>query len=62
MVGDFQQAIFREPADLARYPELHDRLIEIASRKNSSSRSPSGSIEAQLDFVNATFPDILNNC
>ena len=28
MVGDFQQSIYRDPADLARYRVLHDRLIE----------------------------------
>ena len=28
MVGDFQQSIYRDPADLARYRVLHERLIE----------------------------------
>ena len=62
MVGDFQQSIYRDPADLARYRVLHDRLIEDGVAEELKFSVTFRLDQAQLDFVNATFPEILNNC
>jgi ATP-dependent exoDNAse (exonuclease V) beta subunit len=61
MVGDFQQSIYRDRADLNNYRAIHQALV---------SDDPAAELEfsvtfrldqRQLDFVNATFCDILNN-
>ena len=62
MVGDFQQSIYRDPADLARYRELHDLLIEDRVAEELRFSVTFRLDQAQLNFVNATFPRILNNC
>jgi ATP-dependent helicase/nuclease subunit A len=62
MVGDFQQAIYRDPADLARYRELHDLLVEDRVAEEVRFSVTFRLDQAQLDFVNSTFPEILNNC
>jgi hypothetical protein len=60
--GRFRQSIYRDPADLARYRELHDRLIEDRVAEELKFSVTFRLDQAQLDFVNATFPEILNNC
>jgi hypothetical protein len=61
MVGDFQQAIFGDLADLARYRELHELLMEEGAAEELKFSVTFRLDQAQLDFVNATFPEILNN-
>jgi ATP-dependent exoDNAse (exonuclease V) beta subunit len=61
MVGDFQQAIFGDPADLARYRELHELLIEEGAAEELKFSVTFRLDQAQLNFVNATFPRILAN-
>jgi ATP-dependent exoDNAse (exonuclease V) beta subunit len=61
MVGDFQQSIYRDPADLARYRELHELLVEMHAAEALKFSVTFRLDTAQLDFVNATFGEILNN-
>lgn len=61
MVGDFQQSIYREPADLARYRELHEALVEDDGAAELKFSVTFRLDQAQLEFVNQTFPRILNN-
>lgn len=60
MVGDFQQSIYRAPADLARYRELHETLIETGAAEELKFSVTFRLDQAQLDFVNQTFPEILS--
>jgi ATP-dependent exoDNAse (exonuclease V) beta subunit len=60
MVGDFQQSIYRERADLKYYKAVHDALI---ADKNGESLEFAVTFrldQKQLDFVNETFREILN--
>jgi len=61
MVGDFQQSIYRDPGDLARYRELHRALVETGAAEQLKFSVTFRLDQAQLDFVNATFARILNN-
>jgi ATP-dependent helicase/nuclease subunit A len=61
MVGDFQQSIYRDPADLARYRELHEALVATGGAQELEFSVTFRLDTAQLDFVNATFGEILNN-
>jgi ATP-dependent exoDNAse (exonuclease V) beta subunit len=61
MVGDFQQSIYRDPADLARYRELHELLVNTRAAEELEFSVTFRLDTAQLDFVNATFGEILNN-
>ena len=61
MVGDFQQSIYRDPADLARYRELHDLLVETGTAEELKFSVTFRLDQAQLEFVNETFRQILNN-
>jgi ATP-dependent helicase/nuclease subunit A len=61
MVGDFQQSIYRDPADLNHYRELHRTLISTAAAEELKFSVTFRLDQAQLDFVNDTFPKILNN-
>lgn len=61
MVGDFQQSIYRDPSDLAQYLELHQRLIDTGGANELKFSVTFRLDQAQLDFVNATFPEILND-
>src|SRR6266540_4712442 len=61
MVGDFQQSIYRDPADLARYRELHELLVATDAAEELKFSVTFRLDTAQLDFVNATFGEILNN-
>ena len=56
MVGDFQQSIYRDPADLARYRELHEMLVDDRAAEELKFSVTFRLDQAQLDFVNATFP------
>jgi ATP-dependent exoDNAse (exonuclease V) beta subunit len=61
MVGDFQQSIYRDPVDLTRYRELHQILLSDRAAEELTFSVTFRLDQAQLDFVNATFPEILNN-
>jgi ATP-dependent exoDNAse (exonuclease V) beta subunit len=61
MVGDFQQSIYRTPSDLARYRELHEQLIADGAAEELTFSVTFRLDQAPLDFINATFPTILNN-
>jgi ATP-dependent exoDNAse (exonuclease V) beta subunit len=61
MVGDFQQSIYRDPADLARYRELHEMLVATGTAQELKFSVTFRLDIAQLNFVNATFGEILNN-
>jgi ATP-dependent exoDNAse (exonuclease V) beta subunit len=61
MVGDFQQSIYRDPADLARYRELHEVLVATGAARELKFSVTFRLDTAQLNFVNATFGEILNN-
>src|SRR5438094_2395707 len=61
MVGDFQHSIYWQRADLNYYRAVHEALI---SDKNGESLEFSVTFrldQKQLDFVNATFREILND-
>src|SRR5436305_3805069 len=61
MIGDFQQSIYWQRADLNYYREVHEALI---SDKNGDSLEFAVTFrldQKQLDFVNETFRDILNS-
>ena len=61
MVGDFQQSIYRDPADLNQYRELHRTLISTGAAEELRFSVTFRLDQAQLDFVNDTFPKILTN-
>jgi ATP-dependent helicase/nuclease subunit A len=61
MVGDFQQSIYRDPADLTRYRELHEKLVATGAAEGLKFSVTFRLDTAQLDFVNETFREILNN-
>jgi ATP-dependent exoDNAse (exonuclease V) beta subunit len=61
MVGDFQQSIYRDPADLNHYRELHRTLVETGAAEELKFSVTFRLDQAQLDFVNDTFANILNN-
>ncbi|HEU0209773.1 MAG TPA: UvrD-helicase domain-containing protein [Candidatus Udaeobacter sp.] len=61
MVGDFQQSIYWQRADLNYYREVHEALI---SDKNGESLEFAVTFrldQKQLDFVNETFREILHD-
>jgi ATP-dependent helicase/nuclease subunit A len=61
MVGDFQQSIYWQRADLNYYRAVHEALL---SDKNGESLEFAVTFrldQKQLDFVNETFREILNN-
>ena len=60
MVGDFQQSIYRDPADLAHYRQLHETLVDTRAAQELEFSVTFRLDTAQLDFVNATFREILN--
>src|SRR5919197_3442979 len=61
MVGDFQQSIYRNPRELAHYRELHESLVKTGAAEELKFSVTFRLDQAQLDFVNATFANILNN-
>src|SRR6266496_6727017 len=61
MVGDFQQSIYRDPRDLARYRELHQLLVDTGAADELTFSVTFRLDQAQLDFANQTFVEVLNN-
>ncbi|MEY2544434.1 MAG: CRISPR-associated exonuclease Cas4 [Verrucomicrobiota bacterium] len=61
MVGDFQQSIYRDRADLSKYRRIHDTLIETGAAEALQFSVTFRLDTAQLDFVNETFREILND-
>jgi ATP-dependent helicase/nuclease subunit A len=62
MVGDFQQSIFRDRAELNYYRAVHEVFISEAEGESLEFSVTFRLDEKQLAFVNATFREILNNC
>src|SRR4051812_16788246 len=60
MVGDFQQSIYHDRADLAHYQRVHDALVAAEAGEAVTFSVTFRLDQRQLDFVNATFGDILN--
>ena len=61
MVGDFQQSIYWERADLNYYRAVHEALISDRSGESLEFAVTFRLDQKQLDFVNGTFREILNN-
>ncbi|MDQ6808140.1 MAG: UvrD-helicase domain-containing protein, partial [Verrucomicrobiota bacterium] len=60
MVGDFQQAIFGDRADLAQYRRIHDALVN-SETADSLTFSVSFRLDrAEIELINATFREILH--
>jgi ATP-dependent exoDNAse (exonuclease V) beta subunit len=60
MVGDFQQSIYRERADLKYYQQVHEALIKHADGEALKFSVTFRLDQKQLDFVNKTFHEILH--
>jgi ATP-dependent exoDNAse (exonuclease V) beta subunit len=60
MVGDFQQSIYHDRADLAHYQRVHDTLVAAAAGEAVTFSVTFRLDQRQLDFVNATFGEILH--
>ena len=60
MVGDFQQSIFTDRADLKQYQRIHDSLVTSHAGEDLKFSVTFRLDRSQLDFVNASFRDILN--
>src|SRR5213595_1813771 len=61
MVGDFQQSIYWERADLNYYRAVHEVLIAGKHGESLEFAVTFRLDQKQLDFVNETFREILNN-
>ncbi len=61
MVGDFQQAIYRDRADLSKYRRIHETLVKTGAAEALKFSVTFRLDTAQLKFVNETFRDILNS-
>jgi ATP-dependent exoDNAse (exonuclease V) beta subunit len=61
MVGDFQQSIYWERADLNYYRAVHEALIADKAGESLEFAVTFRLDQKQLDFVNETFREILNN-
>ena len=61
MVGDFQQSIYRDRADLSKYRRIHEALIETGAAEALEFSVTFRLDQKQLDFVNQTFREILND-
>ena len=60
MVGDFQQSIYRERADLKNYQAIHDALVGTDAGDTLEFSVTFRLDQKQLDFVNDIFCNILN--
>ena len=60
MVGDFQQSIYHDRADLAHYRRVHDALVQSAAGEALTFSVTFRLDQRQLDFINATFGEILH--
>ncbi|HEY2626402.1 MAG TPA: UvrD-helicase domain-containing protein [Candidatus Udaeobacter sp.] len=61
MVGDFQQSIYRERANLNYYRAVHEALIAEEHGESLEFGVTFRLDQKQLDFVSETFREILNN-
>src|SRR5438552_9556503 len=61
MVGDFQQSIYRDRADLAQYRRIHKTLVETDAAEQLEFSVTFRLDTKQVEFVNETFRQILNN-
>jgi len=61
MVGDFQQSIYWHRADLNYYRAVHEALVEDKHGDSLEFAVTFRLDQKQLDFVNETFGEILNN-
>jgi ATP-dependent exoDNAse (exonuclease V) beta subunit len=61
MVGDFQQSIYRKHSELKHYRRVHNALVASAAGEELEFSVTFRLDEKQLEFVNATFREILNN-
>src|SRR5206468_3390756 len=61
MVGDFQQSIYWQRADLNYYRAVHEALISDKHGESLEFAVTFRLDQKQLDFVNETFREILNN-
>jgi ATP-dependent exoDNAse (exonuclease V) beta subunit len=59
MVGDFQQSIYHDRADLAHYQRVHDALVASDAGEAVTFSVTFRLDQRQLDFVNKTFGEIL---
>ena len=60
MVGDFQQSIYHDRADLAHYQRVHDALVSAEAGEAVTFSVTFRLDQRQVDFVNAIFGEILN--
>ena len=61
MVGDFQQSIFGERADLAHYRRVHNALTNGVAGESVTFSVTFRLDQKQIDFVNEVFPGVLHN-
>ncbi len=62
MVGDFQQSIYGERADLKQYRRVHNALIKTGTGEQLQFSVTFRLDQKQIDFVNKCFQEILDNC
>ena len=60
MVGDFQQSIYKDRADLTQYRRVHDALINSKAGEQLKFSVTFRLDQKQIDFVNECFRKILN--
>ena len=60
MVGDFQQSIYGDRADLKQYQRIHDALVTSEAGESLKFSVTFRLDQRQLDFVNESFRDILS--
>jgi ATP-dependent exoDNAse (exonuclease V) beta subunit len=61
MVGDLQQSIYRDRADLKNYRTIHDSLVQSSSATELTFSVTFRLDQEQVDFINRTFREILND-
>jgi ATP-dependent helicase/nuclease subunit A len=61
MVGDFQQSIYGDRADLRQYRRIHEALISSGAGQRLKFSVTFRLDQEQIDFVNKCFREILNN-
>lgn len=61
MVGDFQQSIYPDRADLAHYRKIHEALLASGASEAVEFSVTFRLDQQQVDFVNATFRGILDD-
>lgn len=61
MVGDFQQSIYGDRANLKQYRRIHDALVRSGAAEALKFSVTFRLDQKQVDFVNECFRDMLNN-